>query len=255
MSTIKLQDKIEADEIAFFATYYENQMYNATGWRLRLQRELRSLLRQSGKTRLGRVLSLGCGDGQFELMLAAHAQHVTAQDISPEAIELAKRKATSAKIENVEFRCQSFSDLNWDETYDAIICLAFLHHVPQTELPTLLRQVYDHLVPGGFFYAQDPNIHGVLRKIGRVILRDGYDQYHTQDERELNPKEIVSQIQETGFKKVRVGYIDLTLIPALFVLAKGPRWPMYACTAVDWLWCRTPFARWASGFTTFARRL
>ncbi len=254
MATVKRSDKIEADEIAFFAKYYENQAYNPTGWRLRLQRELRSLLRQSGEARLGRVLSLGCGDGQFELMLAPHAKQVTGLDISHEAIELAKRKTTAAKIDNVEFRCQPLSDLKWDETYDAIICLAFLHHVPPVELPTLLRQVYDHLVPGGFFYAQDPNVHGVLRKIGRVVLRDGYDRYHSPDERELNPSELISQMQETGFNKVRINYIDLTLIPALFVLAKGPRWPMYACSTVDWLWCRTPFAPWSSGFTTFARR-
>jgi 2-polyprenyl-3-methyl-5-hydroxy-6-metoxy-1,4-benzoquinol methylase len=248
------RSNVETEEIKFFANYYEDQAYNPTGWRLRLRRELGSLLRKSGTARLGRVLSLGCGDGQFELMLAARAAHVTALDISPEAIALARRKATDAGVANVEFRCQPLSELSWNETYDAVVCLAFLHHVPGGELPVLLRRVHDHLVPGGFFYAEDPNVHGMLRKVGRVVLRGGYDRYHSPDERELDPVEVTSLLGQTGFRNVKVGYIDFTLIPALFVLAKGPAWPLYGCVAVDWLWCRLPLARWASGFTTFARK-
>ena len=79
---------LEQREIDFFASYYGDQTYNATGWRLRMQRELRALLRAAGSTGLGRVLSIGCGDGRFEQLVAQHAEHVTAIDISPEAIEL-----------------------------------------------------------------------------------------------------------------------------------------------------------------------
>jgi 2-polyprenyl-3-methyl-5-hydroxy-6-metoxy-1,4-benzoquinol methylase len=250
----KQRKEIEADEIKFFANYYKDQAYNPTGSRLSLRRELRSLLHQVGEYHLRHVLSLGCGDGQFELMMAPYAEHVTGLDISPEAIALARRKAADAGVHNVEFRCQPLSELSWNETYDAVVCLAFLHHVPSAELLALLRQVYDHLVPGGFFYAEDPNINGILRKIGRVILRGGYDRYHSPDERELDPAEIASLLRQTGFTRVQIGYIDFTLIPALFILAKGPTWPLYACAAVDWLWCRFPLARLASGFTTFARR-
>jgi predicted TPR repeat methyltransferase len=77
---VKERSAIETGEIEFFAPYYEAQAYNTTGWRLRLQRQLHSLLRVAGQP-LKRVLSLGCGDGQFELMLAAHAEHVTGLDI------------------------------------------------------------------------------------------------------------------------------------------------------------------------------
>ena len=250
----KHQNKIEAEEKKFFANYYADQAYNSVGCRLRLRRELRSLLKQAGQYKAKRVLSLGCGDGQFELMLAPQAEHITALDISSEAIALAKRNAAEAEVCNVEFRCHPLSELSWSETYDGVICLAFLHHVPPKELGILLRQVYDHLVPGGFFYAEDPNVHGILRKIGRVILGTGYDRYHSPDERELDPTELASLLRETGFATVRIDYIDLTLIPAQYLLRKGPAWPFYACAAVDWFWCRLPLARLASGFTTFARR-
>jgi len=245
---------VEGREIEFFASYYEGQPYNPTGWRLRMQRELRALLRLSGQRRLGRVLSIGCGDGQFELMLAPHAEHVTGLDISPEAVASAQRNAAAAGVANATFRCQSFSDLVWDETYDVITCIAFLHHVPEPELPTLLRQAHQHLAPGGCFFAVDPNVNAVLRKIGRVVMGNRYDQYHSPDERELDPADTAAQLRAAGFADARVDYLDLTLIPALYILAQGPGWPMYVCAFVDWLWRHTPLARWASGFTAFARR-
>jgi len=243
---------VEADEVAFFAKYYEDQAYNPTGWKLRLHRELHSLRRASRTRRLERVLSVGCGDGQFELLLAPFAEHITALDISPQAIAIAKEKAKQAGIVNVDFKCMSLSELVWDEQFDTIVCLAFLHHIREPDLPDFLRRVYDHLTPGGFFYSQDPNVHGVFRKIGRIVLRSNYDIYHSPDERELDPKELRALLRLAMFDSVQIGYIDLTLIPALYVLAKRAGWPLYLCLGIDWLWCHSPFARWASGFTALA---
>lgn len=186
--------------------------------------------------------------------MAPYAERITGLDISPEAIALANRKAADARVNNVEFRCQPLSQVDWNETYDAIVRLAFLHHVLPAELPAMRRDVYDHLVPGGIFYAQAPNAHGLLRKIGRVLLGSKYGRYHSPHERELDPAQIALWLRQTGFSGVELGYIDLTLIPALFILARGPTWPLHGCVAIDWLWCRLPLARLASGFTTFARK-
>lgn len=248
------QNEIEEGEISFFDNYYEGQAYNSTGWRLRLQRELRSLLHFVGKNPIGRVLSLGCGDGQFEIMLAPYAECVTGLDISPQAISLARRKASDAGVDNVEFHCQRLSEMRWDETYDTVVCLAFLHHVPPTELLSLIHQIYNHLVPNGFFYSQDPNVNGVLRKIGRVIIPSRYEHYHSPDERELDPNEIAITLRQAGFSSISIGYIDFTLIPALYILAKGPHWPLYVCAAFDWLLCHSPLAPLASGFTLFSQK-
>lgn len=250
----KSQKSIEGDEVDFFANYYEGQAYNPTGWRLRLERELRSFKNQAGVQGVGRVLSLGCGDGQFELLLAPFAEQVIGLDISPEAISLANRKASEAGIENVEFRCQALSDLQWNETYDAVICLAFLHHVPPADLGILLGQVVRHIHPGGFLYTQDPNRRGILRKLGRQLMGPRYARYHSPDEYELDPGELAALLKQVGFKDVKIRAIDLTLIPALFLLARGPTWPLYLCAAVDWVWCHSPLAGWASGFTAVARK-
>lgn len=244
---------LDQREIDFFARYYAEQTYHPTGSRLKLQRDLRVLRGAAGARGLGRVLSIGCGDGEFERMLAPHCERVTALDISPEAIEIASRLASDAGISNIEFRCLPIAALEWTEAFDTITCVAFLHHVT-TELPALLRRIHQHLVPGGLFYSQDPNVHGILRKIGRVVLGPRYDAYHSPDERELDAEEFREQLLAAGFASVEIAPIDLTLVPAMYLLAKKPGWPLYACTAVDRLWCGTPLGRWASGFAAISRR-
>jgi 2-polyprenyl-3-methyl-5-hydroxy-6-metoxy-1,4-benzoquinol methylase len=246
--------RIEDDEIAFFERLYHDQAYHPVGWRLRLARELNSLRRAAGGVRLKRVLSLGCGDGQFELMLAPFAEQITALDISPQAIDIAQKNAARQNISNVDFRCLPLSGISWGDQFDAVICLAFLHHVPEPDLPDLLQQAFAHIKPGGFFYTQEPSRYGVLRKIGRIVLGAKYDAFHSPDERELVPRELTAELRAAGFDSVHTGYIDLTLIPAYYVLTRGPSAPFYLCLAVDWVWCHLPVARWASGFYAYAKK-
>jgi SAM-dependent methyltransferase len=250
----KNHEAVYRHEIEFFAGFYKGHHYHPVGWKLRLERELHSLLHQAGTDRLGRVLSLGCGDGQFELLLAAHADQVIGLDISPEAVAEATRAAQAADINNVEFRCLPVEELDWGGPYDTIICLATLHHVPPEDVRALLHHIFDHLTPGGLFYSQDPNRNGWLRWLWRVLSGNKRSRFHSPDERELDPVELAWQFHRAGFEDVVIGYIDLTLIPGLFLFSRGPAWPMKLLLWVDWLWCHSPLAPWASGLYASARR-
>jgi len=246
--------QIEDAERKFFAGYYAEHRYHPTGWRLRLEREVKLLRTASGGRTLGRVLSVGCGDGEFELMLAPQTDCVLGIDLSPEAIAVARDGQARRGVPNAEFRCASVADLPLGDHFDTIVCLAFLHHLPAAVLVEFLTSLHGLLEPGGLFYAQDPNVHGILRLVGRRVLGKRYDAYHTPDERELDPAELVRSLSAIGFTGIAIRYIDLTLIPALFALADGPDVLFHACAVVDRLWCATPLARWASGFATIARK-
>ena len=248
------RERSEEQERAFFSDYYAERRYHPVGWRLRMERDLRVLRAAAGARPLGRTLSIGCGDGEFELLLARHAESVVAVDLSPEAIAAAEQARLKAGVANVTFRCTSFRDLPQGERFDTIVCLAFLHHVPESELPDLLRACREQLAPGGIFFSQDPNVHGVLRAIGRVVLGERYHAYHSPDERELDAAQLAEQLRTAGFASVETRHVDLTLIPACYVLRRGPDLPMRLLALVDRLWCATPLAPWSSGFALVARR-
>lgn len=248
------RQRSESDERAFFARYYAEARYHPLGWRLRMQRDLRVLRAAAGARGLGRTLSIGCGDGAFELLLAPHARSVVGVDISPEAIAAAERARAAAGAANVSFRCASFRDLDRSESFETIACLAFLHHVPEPELPGFLEACHARLEPGGLFFSQDPNVRGVLRAVGRAALGERYHAYHSPDERELDPGELARVLRAAGFAEVAIRHVDLTLIPACFVLRRGPGLALRLAALVDRIWCATPLARWSSGFAAVARR-
>jgi 2-polyprenyl-3-methyl-5-hydroxy-6-metoxy-1,4-benzoquinol methylase len=246
--------QVEDAERQFFTGYYAEQRYNPTGWRLRQERDLRLVRAGAPGGRLGRVLSIGCGDGQFELMLARHADSVLGVDLSPEAIAAARGAQARAGVANVEFRCESVADLAVSERFDTITCVAFLHHLPAAAWAEFLDFVASRLAPGGLLYTQDPNLHGLLRHVGRWVLGRRYDAYHSPDERELDPAEVVAALRRVGLTDVALRYIDTTLIPMLYAARSGPPALFHACTAFDRLWSASPLARWASGFAVVARK-
>jgi SAM-dependent methyltransferase len=244
----------EAAEVAFFDRYYRDQVYHPVANRLRHAREVHWVRRLIRGKNACRVLSLGCGAGEFELMLAPNVERVVGIDISPAAIEAAREAARARGIANVEFHCQSLADLKSAEPFDLAACISFLHHLPAGELPAFLERVRACLAPGGLICTQDPNRRGALRWLGRQVLRRSYDSYHSPDERELDPRELGFQLRAAGFVDVRLGSLDHTLIPAMFLLPRGPAWPFHALRAIDFIWNATPLWRWAGGFTATGRK-
>ena len=243
---------VEGRERTFFDRHYEAGTWNPAGFELRVRRDLAALRRQAGRRRLGRVLSIGCGGGTFECRLAAHAESVVGIDLSAEAVDHARERAAALGLRNVEFRCQPLSDLDAEDEFDGIVCIAFLHHVPAAELPALLRRLRGQLRPGGFVFAQDPNRRGILRALGRVVMGARYDRYHSPDERELDPPEIARQLRDAGFDAVEIRGIDLALIAGHYLFPGAGAWLMQMFAAADRVFCATPLARFASGFTAFA---
>jgi SAM-dependent methyltransferase len=247
--------RVEDAERAFFAGYYAERRYHPGAWRLRLQRDLKLLTDVDTNRPLGRVLSVGCGDGTFELMLAARADSVLGVDLSPEAIDMARRTQARDGVRNVDFRCLSVADLELTERFDTIICVAFLHHLPVTAMDYFLSSMHGRLQPGGLFYSQDPNVHGIMRFIGRRLLGGKYDTYHSPDERELDPAETAAALRTAGFSGVAVRYMDLTLIPSLYFAPRGPDLMFRLFALLDRVWTATPLAPWASGFCVTARKV
>ena len=95
-----------------------------------------------------RVLEIGCGTGTTALHHAPRVAHTLATDISPGMIEIARDKASAARVENVTFEVSSIDDL--DDTpgqYDVILAHSILHLLE--DVPDTLRRLQRLLQPGG----------------------------------------------------------------------------------------------------------
>lgn len=242
-------DSRAARERDFFADWVVNPAGDALRWRRELE-----LVRRARPGRLGSVLSLGCGRGWFESLLAEHADSVLGIDLSPEAIEDAKALAASRGLSHLEFACADIARLELDRSFDTVVCVGFLHHLSDGEALELLIRIRHHLAKGGLLHTQDPSRHGILRTIGRAVLGSRYDDYHSPDERELDADTVARLLLEAGFVTADVRYMDLSLIPAMQLFPRAPSWTMQGFAAVDRLFCALPLARWASGFAVDARR-
>ncbi|GAB4033691.1 class I SAM-dependent methyltransferase [Spirosoma gilvum] len=93
------------------------------------------------------VLELGCADGiPTARYLSQHADYLGI-DISQKQIELARHNVPQANFEVADMATLSFPE----ETFNGIVALYSIIHLPLPEQPPLFKAVYRWLKPGGYF--------------------------------------------------------------------------------------------------------
>lgn len=134
------------------------------------------------------VLEYGCGDGLNTLALARRGARVKALDISPELIEVARRRLqVNGDDANVEFVVGSAHDMPLEnESVDVVFGIAILHHL---DLKLSAREVRRVLRKGGRAIFQEP-----VRNSGFVKFVRGLIPYKSPDvspfERPLSDREL-----------------------------------------------------------------
>ena len=208
----------------------------------------------TGASKAARVLSLGCGIGDTELLLAAHAGSVTGVDLAPSAIRQARADAERRGISNVEFLEGRLDQMTFEEaSFDAVIGIFFLHHVPDAELRAAAERIHRWLRPSGVFYGLDPSRYRLSGAVGSLLVPRLMRRYQTPDERELKPREMVALFTACGFQ-AQSRYYDFVSSPLAGLL---PGWGLgyRAARSCDELLIRLPGVRaLASNFELIARK-
>ena len=97
------------------------------------------------------ALEVGCGTGAFARRLAERDRHVTALDLSPEMIRVARSR--SAEYANIEFCVADAMSRDFPAAhFDCIASIATLHHLPLREMILKLKAA---LKPGGVLLVLD----------------------------------------------------------------------------------------------------
>lgn len=95
------------------------------------------------------VLELGCGIGLTTTRHLAERYSVTAVDLSPRQVELARENVPSARFLHGDMTQLSFPP----ESFDAVVAFYSIIHVPREEHPGLLHNIALWLRPGGLLIA------------------------------------------------------------------------------------------------------
>ena len=153
------------------------------------------ILKLTGAGPASRVLSMGCGIGDTELLLAPHVAEVVGVDLSPAAIRQARSDAEKLGIRNARFE----EGTGANGRFDVVIAIFFLHHLPDEELDQLPSLLKSTLNPGGVFYSLDPSRDRLSGVVGRLLIPKLMKKYQTADERELEAEATAERFRRAGF--------------------------------------------------------
>ena len=96
------------------------------------------------------VLEIGCGTGSTALVHAPHVRRIRATDISPKMIEIARGKAETAGVTNLDFDVVAIDELQVaDRSLDMVMGHSILHLLADKD--AAIDRVYAMLKPGGVF--------------------------------------------------------------------------------------------------------
>ncbi len=199
------------------------------------------------------VLSLGCGIGDTEILLAKRVGHVTGVDLSPRGIAQAQSDAAAAGVANTTFEVMKSDTANFGAgRFDAVLGIFFLHHLTAGELAAFPQRLREWLRPGGCFYGVDPNRRRLSGILGRIFVPRLMARYQTPDERQLLAGEVAAVFRLGGFD-VKTALYDFVSTP-LAGLCPAWRAGYRAARIVDELLIRTPLLRAVgSNFEVVAR--
>ncbi len=214
---------------------------------------VRRILRLTGANPDSRVLSVGSGAGDTELLFAPHVGSILGIDISPRGVEHAASTAQAQGIKNASFIvCELDDPALAPASFDVIIAVFFLHHLPDRIDADLPHRFHQLLRPGGVFYALDPSYYRLSGMVGKMLFPALMKKYQTEGEEPLKPEKTWAAFERAGFK-VRGSYYDFISTPLAGLL---PSWKTgYSFTRfLDEVLVRTPGIRpLSSNFEVVAR--
>jgi SAM-dependent methyltransferase len=208
----------------------------------------------TGVPATARVLSIGCGIGDTELLLAPRVLELVGIDASPSAIRQARADAAKAGRSDLRYiegtlEAQELKPAS----FDLIMAIFFLHHLPGEVLQMMPGRVIELLKPGGCFYSLDPSRYRLSGAIGSLMFPKLMRKYQLPGVRQLRSGETASLFTRAGFE-CRLEYYDFVSSPLAGLFpgwAKGYR----AARRVDNLIVRVPgLKRMGSNFEIIARK-
>ncbi len=190
---------------------YDQDFYFSTGWPYRKLASLVIECIQSCRRRRverylrhGRMLDIGCGDGNFVHHMAHHGWDATGIDFSPSAIECARRIPNGGR-----FRLGTLDDFDCPPgRMDLITLWQVLEHIGEPR--PLLRRCHDLLKRGGVLVVAVPNIDGLS---SRLTAQRWWGLDVPRHLVHYSPATLQRSLEQAGFGVVRIRHRSLQYDP------------------------------------------
>jgi ubiquinone/menaquinone biosynthesis C-methylase UbiE len=214
---------------------------------------VRRIVARAGVTSSTRILSLGCGIGDTELLLAPHAGEIVGVDLSPKAVKYASKQARRSSVSNLRFIAGEWqSVLDPSDQFDVVLGIFFLHHLSDAELAAIPKQLRSVLRPAGVVYALEPSRGRLSEKVGKLLFPALMRRYQTEDERALYGARVAASFQQAGFN-AGAAWFDFGSLPVAG-LCPGSAGLYRAARLIDEALIRVPgLNRWSNAFELVAR--
>jgi 2-polyprenyl-3-methyl-5-hydroxy-6-metoxy-1,4-benzoquinol methylase len=210
---------------------YDDKFYDSmataylekTAWtKLRLAQVKRMVDPQPGD----KIIDLGCGMGAVAHFCSTFGAQVVGVDLSPVAIQVAKRLFEDAHIAFYE---RDVCDLHGidDESFGKAVSADLVEHITQPSFEDMVRETFRVLRPGGTFSIYTPNPTHVIERMKACNCVLKQNPTHI----DLKSKDrIVVTLEATGFK-AKQAYFVPSFIP-VFNLIERAMMPLPAVGAL-----------------------
>jgi 2-polyprenyl-3-methyl-5-hydroxy-6-metoxy-1,4-benzoquinol methylase len=207
MSRPQVSDRVEneLDHGRFLAREGAEKVW---GWgtpagQRRADRRIEMIARGARLTAGARVVEVGCGTGLFTERLTKLGVHVTAVELSPDLLELARGRGIDPSL--VTFVHGRFEDVDLASTFDAVVGSSVLHHL---EVASALAKARAVLRSGGAIAFAEPNMLNpqiAVQKNVPIVKRWAGD---SPDETAFFRWQLKGMLEAAGFVEAHVTPFD-----------------------------------------------
>jgi SAM-dependent methyltransferase len=168
----------------------------------------------------GRLLDVGCADGNYTMRLAADFDSVDAVDVEPVRLEEFRAAVAGTPLAGkIRIAEMSAEQLDFaDNTFDAVTTIEVLEHV--TDLERAIAEIQRVLKPGGRFLITSPNRYFPLETHGFLVNGRRHPPLHgpflpwvvplhnrLADARSFTVRGLTAVIERHGFDRIGYTYI------------------------------------------------
>ena len=153
------------------------------------------------------VLDLGCGTGKLTARILEAGHPVPAVDFSGQMLQAAAHNAPGATF--VQGELAQVPDLLAGQTFDCIIAVYALHHLPDAEKYALLTALREHLNPEGVIVLGDVSFPD---RDGLEAVREAYEEEWDDSEFYLVREELEQALPQFDVDCIPISFCADVLI-------------------------------------------